>query len=120
MVTTVLTGNQAAGQKFLHQTLWFPVRRSDDHLDAFFREQAQGSLTHAAGQDEIYSQVPQPAGQESGFVRRRGVEFFSVDYSLLYPDHGKLLTMAEVSTHPSLSQWYGYFKGVRFRHGFLR
>jgi hypothetical protein len=48
------------------------------------------------------------------------MEFFPVDDSLLYPDHGKLLTMAEVIAQPSFNQWYGYFKGLRFRHGFLR
>jgi hypothetical protein len=37
----------------------------------------------------------------------------------LDPDHRELLAMAEVIAQPSLGQWYGCFKGVRFRPRFL-
>src|SRR3989339_1267035 len=120
MVANISPAYQAAGEIAFRQGLRLQVGGPGDHPDAPFGKQAESPLAHAAGKDEIHPQVAQPAGQDSRFVRRRGMEFFPVDDSLLYPDHGKLLTMAEVIAQPSLSQRYGYFKGVRFRHGFLR
>jgi len=109
MVAHINPANQVASEIACHYGLriqgWVP----SDHPDAPFGTQAESPLAHAAGKDEIHSQVPQPAGQDSRFMRRRGMEFFSVDYSLLNPDHGNLLAMAEVIAQPSLSQWYSYF-----------
>jgi hypothetical protein len=96
MVAHISPAHQAAGEKALRQGLRFQVGGPGDHPDAPFGKQGESPLAHAAGEDEIHSQVPQPTGQDSRFVRRRGMEFFGVDYSLFYLDYGKLLTMAEV------------------------
>ena len=111
VVASIIAHFQRAGEIFVGDGFWFFRQRTDDHLDSVLREQALGTLTHAAGDNDVSSLLAQPTRQYARFVSGRGKKFrrgYSLG-SLVNFHNGELLAMAKVHAKFSSCGRYRYF-----------
>ena len=79
MITDIRTGDQGLADIMADQFLGRELRGAGEDLDSPFRKKRNGPLAHSPGNNQIDPFLSQPPGQETGFMGRRGDQYFLND-----------------------------------------